>query len=50
MSGFFVSALKRIIRERREIMVIKALSGTENLKVAADLMSRIDAAGPSIEA
>ena len=49
VSGFLVSALRRIVRERSETMVAKALSGAENLKVSADLIGRIDAAGPSIE-
>lgn len=49
VSGFLVSALRRIVRERSETMVTKALSGAENLKVAADLVGRIEAAGPSIE-
>ncbi|KAL2074719.1 hypothetical protein VTL71DRAFT_8498 [Oculimacula yallundae] len=50
VSGFLVSALRRIVRERSETMVTKALSGAENLKVTADLIRRIDVAGPSIEA
>jgi vacuolar protein sorting-associated protein 3 len=50
VSGFLVSALRRIVRERSETMIAKALSGAENLKVTADLISKIDAAGPSIEA
>jgi vacuolar protein sorting-associated protein 3 len=49
VSGFLVSALRRIVRERSETMIAKALSGAENLKVSADLIGRIDAAGPSIE-
>jgi hypothetical protein len=50
VSGFLVSALRRIVRERSETMVAKALRGSENLKVNADLIGRIDAAGPSVEA
>jgi hypothetical protein len=50
VSGFLVSALRRIVRERSETMVAKALSGAENLKVTADLIGKIDAAGPTIEA
>ena len=38
------------MRERSETMITKALSGAENLKVTADLIGKIDAAGPSIEA
>lgn len=50
VSGFLVSALRRIVRERSETMVVKALSGAENLKVNAELIGRIEAAGPSVEA
>ncbi|KAN0115076.1 hypothetical protein V8E51_004620 [Hyaloscypha variabilis] len=50
VSGFLVSALRRIVRERSETMIAKALSGAENLKVTASLIERIDATGPSIEA
>ena len=50
VSGFLVSALRRIVRERSETMVAKALSGAENLKASADLIGKIDAAGPSVEA
>ncbi|OWP03372.1 hypothetical protein B2J93_7390 [Marssonina coronariae] len=50
VSDFLVNALRRIVRERSETTVTKALSGAENLKVAADLIRKIDAAGPSIEA
>ena len=50
VSGFLISALRRIVRERSETMVAKALGGAENLKVAADLISKIEAAGPTIEA
>ncbi|KIN06161.1 hypothetical protein OIDMADRAFT_113954 [Oidiodendron maius Zn] len=50
VSGFLVNALKRIVRERSESMIAKSLSGAENLKVSAELIQRIDAVGPSIEA
>jgi hypothetical protein len=50
VSGFLVSALRRIVRERSETMIAKALSGAENLKVTAELIGKIDAAGPSVEA
>jgi hypothetical protein len=49
VSGFLVSSFRRIVRERSETMVAKALSGSENLKVSADLIGRIDTAGPSVE-
>lgn len=50
VSGFLVSALRRIVREKSETMIAKSLSGAENLKVSADLIQMIDTAGPSIEA
>lgn len=50
VSGFLVSALRRIVKERSETMVVKALSGAENLKVNAELIGKIEAAGPSVEA
>lgn len=50
VSGFLVSALRRIVRERSETMVAKALSGAENLRVSAGLIERIQGAGPTIEA
>lgn len=49
VSGFLVSALRRIVREKSETMIAKSLSGAENLKVSADLIQMIDTAGPSIE-
>jgi len=50
VSGFLISALRRMVRERSETMIVKSLSGAENLKVAAQLIEMVDAAGPSIEA
>ena len=50
VSGFLISALRRIVRERSETMIVKSLSGAENLKVAAELIGKIEAKGPSIEA
>lgn len=50
VSGFLVSALRRIVRERSETMITKALSGAENLKTNADLIGKIEDLGPTIEA
>lgn len=50
VSGFLVGALRRIVRERSETMVAKALSGAENLRVSADFIREVDKVGPSIEA
>ncbi|KAG4030347.1 hypothetical protein MFRU_012g00870 [Monilinia fructicola] len=49
VSGFLVSALRRIVRERSETMVVKALSGADNLKASVALVDRIKEAGPTIE-
>jgi len=50
VSGFLVSALRRIVRERSETMVAKALSGVENIRVNAELVGELDKAGPELEA
>ena len=50
VSGFLVSALRRIVRERSETTIAKSLSGAENLKISAQLIHTIDTVGPSIEA
>ncbi|KAK6601593.1 hypothetical protein H4I96_06934 [Botrytis cinerea] len=49
VSGFLVSALRRIVRERSETMVVRALSATDNLKVSAGLVDRVRELGPKIE-
>lgn len=50
VSGFLIHALRRIVRERSETMVVKALSGAENLKVNEALIDKMDKIGPMIEA
>lgn len=49
VSGFLVSALRRIVRERSETMIARALSGAENLKINADLIGKIEDLGPTVE-
>lgn len=49
VSGFLVSALRRIVRERSEVRVAKALSGSENLKVSVELIKLRDKMGPQLE-
>lgn len=49
IGGFLVSALRRIVRERSETMVVKALRGAENLGVAGEWVDRVDEMGPQIE-
>ncbi|KAF5679907.1 TGF beta receptor associated protein [Fusarium heterosporum] len=50
VSGFLVGALKRLVGERREAMLTRALSGAQNLRVNYDLVVKVEEKGPSIEA
>lgn len=49
-AGFLVGALRRLVAERRESAVRRALSGSENLRVAYELVTSIGEKGPTIEA
>ncbi|CAG8971304.1 hypothetical protein HYALB_00001471 [Hymenoscyphus albidus] len=49
VSEFLISALRRIVRERHETMIAKALSGAENLSVSAGLIKERERVGPSVE-
>ncbi|KAM3070237.1 hypothetical protein ACMFMG_010074 [Clarireedia jacksonii] len=49
VSGFLVSALRRIARERSEVRVVKALSGADNLKASVGLIERRDELGAKVE-
>lgn len=48
-SGFLVSSFRRLVHERREASVTKALSGAENLQIAAALVEKCSEIGPQIE-
>ncbi|KAH7141201.1 hypothetical protein B0J13DRAFT_53122 [Dactylonectria estremocensis] len=50
VAGFLVGALKRLVGERHESMLTRALSGAENLRVNYDLVVKVEEKGPSIEA
>ncbi|KAK0392108.1 hypothetical protein NLU13_1606 [Sarocladium strictum] len=50
IAGFLVGALRRLVAERRESSMRRALSGTENLRVAYELVLEIEEKGPRIEA
>jgi hypothetical protein len=50
IAGFLVGALRRLVREKHEAMVTRALSTAENLRVNCDLLISMDERGPSIEA
>ena len=49
VSGFLVSAFRRINSEKNEAMIVKSLSGAENLQVAAAFVEKCGALGPQIE-
>ena len=50
VAGFLVGALRRLVTEKHESMLTKALSGAENLRVNYDLVVRVEEKGPTIEA
>jgi hypothetical protein len=49
ISKFLVSSLRRLVSEHSQAMVVRALSGGENIKVAEDFVDRMDDLGPTIE-
>ncbi|KID89068.1 Vacuolar sorting protein 39/Transforming growth factor beta receptor-associated domain 2 [Metarhizium guizhouense ARSEF 977] len=50
VAGFLIGAMKRLVREKNESVVRRALSGAENLRVNYDLVVGVEQKGPSIEA
>lgn len=50
VAGFLTGAMKRLVREKNETVVRKALSGAENLRINYDLVMGVKEKGPSIEA
>lgn len=49
VSGFLISAFRRLVHDKHEAMVVKALSGAENLQVAAAFVEKCKLAGPQLE-
>ena len=49
ISGFLVSALRRLVQEKNEAMITKALSGAENLQVAAKFVEKCSSLGPQVD-
>ncbi|KAL2177829.1 uncharacterized protein P884DRAFT_299105 [Thermothelomyces heterothallicus CBS 202.75] len=49
LGGFLVAALRRLVCERREAMVERALSGAENLRVGFDFVVKVEEKGPVVE-
>ncbi|KAF5018720.1 hypothetical protein F66182_9279 [Fusarium sp. NRRL 66182] len=50
VAPFLVGALKRLVGERHEAILTRALSGAQNLRINYDLVVKVEEKGPSIEA
>lgn len=48
VSAFLVHAFRRLIRERNETVVVKALSSAQNLRQAVDVIEKTEGVGPTI--
>ncbi|KAK4127469.1 hypothetical protein N657DRAFT_687729 [Parathielavia appendiculata] len=49
VSGFLVAALRRLVCERREAMVERALSGAENLRIGFEFVVKVEGRGGVVE-
>ena len=49
VSGFLMSSFRRLVHEKREATVTKALSGAENLQIAAAFVEKCSQMGPQTE-
>ena len=49
LAGFLVGSFRRLVQERNEASITKALSGAENLQVAAAFVEKVSSLGPQIE-
>ncbi|KAL9635844.1 MAG: hypothetical protein Q9204_002470 [Flavoplaca sp. TL-2023a] len=49
LSGFLIGAFRRLVHDKNEAMVVKALSGAENLQVAAAWVEKCSRTGPQVE-
>ncbi|GJN67265.1 hypothetical protein PLICBS_001289 [Purpureocillium lilacinum] len=50
VAGFLVGAMRRLVREKHESMMTRALSGAENVRVNYDVVVGMEEKGPTIEA
>ena len=48
VSGFLVHALRRLVRERNETIVVKALACAQNLKRNVDFIEKLESIGPTL--
>jgi hypothetical protein len=49
LSGFLISALRQLVREKAEVGVARALRTSDNLRVEAEFVARCDDIGPTVE-
>ncbi|MCJ1320032.1 hypothetical protein MMC15_005368 [Xylographa vitiligo] len=49
LSAFLISSFRKLVQDKSEAMITKALSGAENLKISADLIEKCQILGPQIE-
>jgi len=49
VSGFLISSFRRLVHERNEATITKALSGAENLQIASVFAEKCSSLGPQIE-
>jgi len=49
VSAFLVSAFRRLVQDRSEAVICKALSGAENLRISADWVEVCEKVGASVE-
>lgn len=49
VSAFLVSAFRRLVQDRSEAVMCKALSGAENLRISADFVEKCEKLGPRKE-
>ena len=49
LSGFLVGAIRRLVAEKNEAMIVKSLSGSENLQVALQFVEKCSDIGPQVE-
>lgn len=49
ISGFLVNAFRRLIEDKNEAMITKALSGAENLQIASSFIEKCNTLGPHID-
>ncbi|KAF2621655.1 hypothetical protein BU25DRAFT_495551 [Macroventuria anomochaeta] len=48
-SGFLINSLRRLVREKAESDIVKALSDAQNSQMSADLVEKRETAGPTTE-